>query len=139
MDLVIVSHMVMVGCMMAKWSVSKPSNVYFHCLQESVQRKQPYFQSHVHCFIPEQIILFLGYAHASYIQQNLHFLTLPRESASYQISLNIGFKTFSCRNCFAILSCFFGNNTTGETRNNPFETPYDSINGTQAFRYFAHT
>ena len=68
MDLVIVSHMARSWVQDNQVS-SKHANVYFHCQQQCVQKKQPYFKANVHCFIPDEIMLFLGREHT--IQQNL--------------------------------------------------------------------
>ena len=70
MDLVIVSHMAR-SWVQENQVFSKPSNVYFHCLQQCVQKRQPYFQAKLHCFIPDELIPFLCDEHALFLQQNL--------------------------------------------------------------------
>ena len=50
-------HLVIVLHMTRSWVqdnqvFSKHANVYFHCQQQCVQKKQPYFQANAHCFIP---------------------------------------------------------------------------------------
>ena len=70
MDLAIVSHMVR-SWVQDNQVFSKPANVYFHCLPGCVQKKQPYFQPHVHCHIPDEIVPLLTEVHQSFIRQNL--------------------------------------------------------------------
>ena len=70
MDFVVVSKMQREWIFQGR-TVSKISNVYFHCSRACVQQKQPHFVGST-CIIPPEIRPYLIPLHNDHIQMNLH-------------------------------------------------------------------